>query len=66
MEQRQAMEKNLVSMAREVEKLRSEIANAGARTWSSGAYFSVSFLKCFLFQCTQIVKINITVNSPSH
>ncbi|GFP89330.1 protein flx-like 3 [Phtheirospermum japonicum] len=34
MEQRQAMEKNMVSMAREVEKLRSEVASSGARTLS--------------------------------
>lgn len=36
MEQRQAMEKNLVSMAREVEKLRAEHANADVRPWASG------------------------------
>lgn len=30
------MEKNLVSMAREVEKLRSELANSGTRAWSAG------------------------------
>ncbi|XP_059643281.1 protein FLX-like 3 [Cornus florida] len=37
MEQRQAMEKNLVSMAREVEKLRAELANADGRPWGAGA-----------------------------
>lgn len=36
MEQRQAMEKNLVSMAREVEKLRAEHASADARPWAAG------------------------------
>lgn len=37
MEQRQAMEKNLVSMAREVEKLRAELANGGdGRPWGAG------------------------------
>uniref|UniRef100_A0A5B6ZSU0 Protein FLX-like 3 n=1 Tax=Davidia involucrata TaxID=16924 RepID=A0A5B6ZSU0_DAVIN len=35
MEQKQAMEKNLVSMAREVEKLRAELANADARPWGA-------------------------------
>lgn len=36
MEQRQAMEKNLVSMAREVEKLRAELASTDARPWGAG------------------------------
>jgi len=36
LEQRQAMEKNLVSMAREVEKLRAELANSDGRPWSVG------------------------------
>lgn len=36
MEQRQTMEKNLVSMAREVEKLRAEFANADSRPWGAG------------------------------
>ncbi|XP_073041869.1 protein FLX-like 3 [Primulina eburnea] len=35
-EQRQAMENNMVKMARDIEKLRSELANSGARAWSSG------------------------------
>ncbi|KAK6914769.1 hypothetical protein RJ641_019886, partial [Dillenia turbinata] len=35
-EQRQAMEKNLVSMAREVEKLRAELVSADARPWMAG------------------------------
>lgn len=43
MEQRQAMEKNMVSMAREVEKLRSELANPGARTWSSGGAYGMKY-----------------------
>lgn len=33
MEQRQAMEKNLISMAREVEKLRAELTNSEKRAW---------------------------------
>lgn len=45
-EHRQAMEKNMVSMAREVEKLRSELANHSARAWSAGRYF---FFFSFLF-----------------
>ncbi|KAH6773424.1 hypothetical protein C2S52_003686 [Perilla frutescens var. hirtella] len=43
MEQRQAMEKNLVSMAREVEKLRSELANSGARAWSAGGAYGMKY-----------------------
>ncbi|KAL3824440.1 hypothetical protein ACJIZ3_020469 [Penstemon smallii] len=39
MVQRQAMEKNLVTMAREVEMLRSELLNYGARAWSAGGPF---------------------------
>lgn len=39
MEQRQTMEKNLVSMAREVEKLRAELANADSRPWGAGMIF---------------------------
>jgi hypothetical protein len=39
MEQRQSMEKNLVSMAREVEKLRAEFANADSRPWGAGMTF---------------------------
>ncbi|XP_024979700.1 protein FLX-like 3 isoform X2 [Cynara cardunculus var. scolymus] len=35
MEQRQAMEKNLVSMAREVEKLRAELTNTDVRPWGA-------------------------------
>jgi len=34
-EQRQAMEKNLISMAREVEKLRAELTNSEKRAWGS-------------------------------
>lgn len=43
MEQRQAMEKNLVSMAREVEKLRSELANSSARGWNAGGPYGMAF-----------------------
>ena len=35
-EQRQAMEKNLVSMAREVEKLRAELSTVDVRRWGGG------------------------------
>ncbi|KAH9313517.1 hypothetical protein KI387_022144, partial [Taxus chinensis] len=35
MEQRQAMEKNLISMAREVEKLRAELTNSEKRSWGA-------------------------------
>ncbi|KAG5069255.1 hypothetical protein JHK85_001632 [Glycine max] len=36
MEQRQSMEKNLVSMTREVEKLRAELASVDGRHWAVG------------------------------
>lgn len=39
MEQRQAMEKNLVAMAREVEKLRAELARIDGRPWAAGNLF---------------------------
>lgn len=35
-EQRQAMENTLVSMAREVEKLRAELAAGDVRSWGAG------------------------------
>lgn len=43
MEQRQTMEKNLVSMAREVEKLRAEFANADSRPWGAGTPYGMKF-----------------------
>ncbi|XP_051135833.1 protein FLX-like 3 [Andrographis paniculata] len=44
LEQRQSMEKNMINMAREVEKLRSEITNFGARAWNAGGpYGGVAF-----------------------
>ncbi|XP_021903039.1 protein FLX-like 3 [Carica papaya] len=42
-EQRQNMEKNLVSMAREVEKLRAELATVDARPWSAGGPYGMKF-----------------------
>ncbi|GMH03749.1 hypothetical protein Nepgr_005588 [Nepenthes gracilis] len=42
MEQRQAMEKNMVSMARELEKLRAENASAD-RTWGVGGSYGIKF-----------------------
>lgn len=42
-EQRHAMEKNMVTMARDIEKLRSELANSGARAWSSGGPFGMEY-----------------------
>ncbi|KAF8400989.1 hypothetical protein HHK36_014292 [Tetracentron sinense] len=41
MEQRQAMEKNLVSMAREVEKLRADRASADSRPWGAGGSYGM-------------------------
>ncbi|KAL8223621.1 hypothetical protein R6Q57_019096 [Mikania cordata] len=42
MEQRQAMEKNLVSMAREVEKLRAELAT-GVGSWGAGGSYGMKY-----------------------
>ncbi|KAJ6852255.1 protein FLX-like 3 isoform X1 [Iris pallida] len=42
MEQRQAMEKNLVSMAREVEKLRADIGNSDGRPWAVGGSYGMN------------------------
>ncbi|KAF8092079.1 hypothetical protein N665_0424s0012 [Sinapis alba] len=44
MEQRQTMEKNMVSMAREVEKLRAELATVDSRPpWSFGGSYGMNF-----------------------
>ncbi|XVF25115.1 hypothetical protein REPUB_Repub13aG0186200 [Reevesia pubescens] len=43
MEQRQAMEKNMVSMAREVEKLRAELASMDGRQWAAGGPYGMKF-----------------------
>lgn len=37
------MEKNLVSMAREVEKLRAELASIDGRPWAAGKTYLYSF-----------------------
>ncbi|EXC11118.1 hypothetical protein L484_004540 [Morus notabilis] len=42
-EQRQAMEKNLVSMAREVEKLRAELHSIDSRPWGAGGPYGMKF-----------------------
>ncbi|XP_022723559.1 protein FLX-like 3 [Durio zibethinus] len=43
MEQRQAMEKNMVSMACEVEKLRAELASVDGRLWAAGGPYGMEF-----------------------
>ncbi|KAL6134611.1 hypothetical protein ACLB2K_066840 [Fragaria x ananassa] len=43
MEQRQAMENNLVSMAREIEKLSAELARIDGRPWGAGGQYGMSF-----------------------
>lgn len=51
MEQRQAMENNVVSMVREVEKLHAERANADVRPWVAGnlaLFISLYFLQSML------------------
>lgn len=40
MEQRQIMEKNLVSMAREIEKLRADLSSIDGRPWGAGSLLS--------------------------
>ncbi|XP_010462362.1 PREDICTED: protein FLX-like 3 [Camelina sativa] len=43
MEQRQTMEKNMVSMAREVEKLRAELATVDSRPWGFGGSYGINY-----------------------
>lgn len=43
MGQRQAMEKNLVSLAREVEKLRAELSSSNSRQWGAGGTYGTKF-----------------------
>lgn len=43
MEQRKGMDDNMVSMARELEKLRSELASADARPWAAGGSYGSKF-----------------------
>ncbi|OIT06696.1 PREDICTED: protein FLX-like 3 isoform X2 [Nicotiana attenuata] len=43
MDQRQAMETNLVSMAREVEKLRAELFNSDGRAWTAGGSYGMKY-----------------------
>ncbi|KAE8674143.1 Protein FLX-like 3 [Hibiscus syriacus] len=43
MDQRQAMEKNMVSMAREVEKLRAELTVVDGRPWAAGGPYGMKF-----------------------
>ncbi|XP_022889582.1 protein FLX-like 3 [Olea europaea var. sylvestris] len=43
MEQRQAMEKNLLTMAREIEKLRSDLANSDGRAKGAGGPLRMKF-----------------------
>ncbi|GMI77917.1 hypothetical protein HRI_001461000 [Hibiscus trionum] len=49
MEQRQAMEKNMVSMAREVEKLRAELAVVDGRPWAAGMIYLTSIILLAMF-----------------
>lgn len=41
MEQKQAMENNMISMAREVEKLRAELTSSNGRPWGAGATYGM-------------------------
>ncbi|XP_054780981.1 protein FLX-like 3 [Prosopis cineraria] len=43
MEQRQAMEKNMVSMSRDVEKLRAELTVAEGRHWNAGGSYGTKY-----------------------
>ncbi|KAJ8553277.1 hypothetical protein K7X08_023955 [Anisodus acutangulus] len=50
MDQRQAMETNLVTMAREVEKLRAEISNSDGRAWAADESWKLgSMMHFFLY-----------------
>ncbi|XP_021754510.1 protein FLX-like 3 [Chenopodium quinoa] len=40
-EQKQAMENNMISMAREVEKLRAELTSSNGRPWAGGATYGM-------------------------
>ncbi|EPS71466.1 hypothetical protein M569_03293, partial [Genlisea aurea] len=42
-EQRQTLENNMVAVARDVEKLRSELVKSGSRTWSAGGSHAMTF-----------------------
>lgn len=44
MDQRQAMETNMVTMAREIEKLRAELSNSDGRAWAAGMLLVVCSL----------------------
>lgn len=52
LEQKQAMEKNLVSIAREIEKLRAEQLSAERRARGLGKQFLSFSLSSFIFLCT--------------
>ncbi|CAH9076866.1 unnamed protein product [Cuscuta europaea] len=43
LEEREGMEKNMASMAQEVEKLRSELANSEGRSWAAGGSYAMNF-----------------------
>lgn len=58
MEQKQAMENNVISMAREVEKLRAELTSSNARPWPTGNYLN---FWTPLFNCSTIYNILLAV-----
>lgn len=65
MEQKEAMEKNLVSMAREIEKLRAEKMNTERRSWGLGNLSSLSTLYCYVYcYSTLVVIITIIISVP--
>ncbi|KAF3655200.1 Protein FLX-like 3 [Capsicum annuum] len=43
MDQRQAMETNMVTMAREIEKLRAELSNSDGRAWAAGGSYGMRY-----------------------
>lgn len=51
MEQKQAMENNMISMAREVEKLRAELTSSNGRPWGAGniQVFYSAVYNCYWF-----------------
>lgn len=60
-EQRQAMEKNLVSMARELEKLRADLASGEARNWGAGNLFLLPLLMCFVFHFVRFLYVRFVL-----
>lgn len=66
-EQKQAMENNLISMAREVEKLRAELTSNNGRPWAAGTELLIQVLLTplcnFIFFLLSMSSVNVEVKS---